>query len=168
MILFPKCYLKSVKEISIDLLEKNQIKGMLLDVDNTLIDFDRNILVGVEQWCESLKKKDIKFCIISNSNNEEKVKYVAKKLDIPYIFFAKKPLKMGFNKARKMLNLESNQIAVVGDQIFTDVLGANRCKMFSILVEPIAEKDIFITVIKRPIEKYIINKYKDSINRRNK
>ena len=58
-----------------------------------------------------------------------------------------------------MLSLQYNEIAVVGDQIFTDILGANRCKMYSILVEPIEEKDIFITLLKRPIEKYIKNRY---------
>ena len=58
-----------------------------------------------------------------------------------------------------------HQVAVVGDQIFTDILGANRCKMTSILVNPIQEKDIFITVIKRPIENYIKNKYKKDIEK---
>ena len=70
-----------------------------------------------------------------------------------------KPLKKGFKKARKMLDLQNCEIAAVGDQIFTDVLGANRMKMFSILVEPIEEKDIFVTLIKRPIENYIKNQY---------
>lgn len=58
-----------------------------------------------------------------------------------------------------MLNLDYSEIAAVGDQIFTDILGANRCKMYSILVEPIEEKDIFITLLKRPIEKHIKNRY---------
>ena len=58
-----------------------------------------------------------------------------------------------------MLDLNEENIAAVGDQIFTDVIGANRCKMFSILVKPIEEKDYLITRIKRPIEKMIINKY---------
>ena len=57
------------------------------------------------------------------------------------------------------MGLESNKIAVAGDQIFTDVLGANRVGMFSILVEPIEEKDILITLIKRPIENRIKRKY---------
>lgn len=71
----------------------------------------------------------------------------------------KNHLRSGFKKASKMLSLQYNEIAVVGDQIFTDILGANRCKMYSILVEPIEEKDIFITLLKRPIEKYIKNRY---------
>ena len=102
---------------------------------------------------------------MSNSNKEEKVKTVSEKLNIPYIFFAQKPLKMGFNKAKKMMRLQASEIAVVGDQIFTDVLGANRSKMTSILVEPIQEKDIFITVLKRPIENWIKNNYKKSITK---
>ena len=80
---------------------------------------------------------------------------VAGKLDIPYVFFAKKPLKIGFKKAQKYLKENSENIAVVGDQIFTDVIGGNRAKMFTILVEPINEKDFWYTKWKRPIERRI-------------
>lgn len=159
MVLYPDLYLNNVKEITYELLQKNNIQGLILDVDNTLIDYYKNMLEGVDKWCKNLKDKKIKFCIASNSNNQKKVSEIAKKLEIPYIFFAKKPLKRGLNKASKIMDLENNKVAVVGDQIFTDVLGANRCKMFSILVEPIEEKDIFITVIKRPIENLIKKKY---------
>ena len=65
-----------------------------------------------------------------------------------------------------MLELENNEIAVIGDQIFTDVLGANRMKMFSILVKPIKEKDIWITILKRPIENFIINNYLKQKNKK--
>ena len=80
-------------------------------------------------------------------------------LNIDYIMFAMKPLKKGFVQAKKKLNIKEENIAAIGDQIFTDVLGANRNKMFSILVEPIDKKDIWLTVVKRPIEKMIIKKY---------
>lgn len=160
MQLYPNYYLKSVTDVTEELLEKNKIKGIILDVDNTLIDFDHNLKEGLEDWIKLLKAKKIKFCVLSNSNKKEKVKKVAETIDVPYLFFATKPLKRGFKKAKEILKLKSEQIAVVGDQIFTDILGANRCHMLSILVEPIAEKDILITVIKRPIEKYIIKKYK--------
>jgi len=159
MILYPKLYLQNVTEITYEMLKNNNISGVLLDVDNTLIDYDKKLLDGVEDWIEKLKEKEIKFCILSNTNQKQKVENIATKLDIPYIFFAKKPLKSGFKKAQKKLELNEQEIAVVGDQIFTDVLGANRCKMFSILVEPINTKDIFITKIKRPIEECIIKNY---------
>ena len=73
--------------------------------------------------------------------------------------FAKKPLKSGFKKALEKLEMKPEQVAVVGDQIFTDVVGAKRMKMFSILVKQVGEKDIFITKVKRPIENAIIKKY---------
>ena len=159
MILYPKIYLENVTKINFEMLKENNIKGILLDVDNTLIDYEKNLLEGVEDWIKQLKEKKIQFCILSNTNHKEKVENVANKLEIPYIFFAKKPLKSGFKKAKKKINLREQEIAVVGDQIFTDVLGANRCNMFSILVKPIDEKDIFVTKFKRPIEDWVIRKY---------
>lgn len=162
MILYPKLYLNSVKEISLEILQKYNIKGLILDVDNTLIDYDKNMPDGVQEWAEVLKKAGIKLCIVSNTNQKEKVENVAEKINIPYIYFAKKPFKSGLNKAKKILELESNQIGVVGDQILTDIIGANRCKMFPILVKPINEKDIWITKIKRPIENKIIKKYQEN------
>ncbi len=122
MILYPDIYLKNVKEITIELLNKNNIKGLLLDVDNTLIDFNLKILEGAKEWCNDLKQNGIKICILSNTNKIEKVKMVAKELDLEYINFAKKPFKNGFKKAIKLLNLEPQNIAAVGDQIMTDVL----------------------------------------------
>ncbi|MCI8481896.1 MAG: YqeG family HAD IIIA-type phosphatase [Clostridia bacterium] len=163
MILYPKIYLNNVQQITYELLIKNNIQGLILDVDNTLIDYDKNMPEGIKTWCEDLKQEGIQFCIVSNSNKKEKVEMVANILKIPYIYFAKKPLKAGLVRAKKKINLPFEKIAVVGDQIFTDVLGANRCHMTSILVEPIKEKDIFITVIKRPIENYIKRKYKQKM-----
>lgn len=161
MKLYPKLYINNVKEITYDILQKNNIKGLILDVDNTLIDYYKNMPEGIKEWCNNLKNKNIKFCIASNSNKKEKIKQVSEKLGIPYIYFAKKPLKTGLIKAKNIMELSNNEVAVVGDQIFTDVLGANRCKMFSILVDPIKEKDMLITIIKRPIENIIKKNYKN-------
>ena len=80
-------------------------------------------------------------------------------LDLKFYYFAKKPLKFGFKKAQKYLNIDAKNIGVVGDQIFTDVIGSNRMKMFSILVKPLAEKDIWVTRFKRPIEDLVIKLY---------
>lgn len=157
--LYPKEFLNSVKDINIELLNKYNIKGLILDVDNTLISLDRKMPEGVSEWAKQLKEQGIKICILSNSNKIDKVGAVAKILNVPYIFFGKKPLKTGFLRAKEILKLENENIAVVGDQIFTDIIGANRCNMFSILVKPIEEQEYLITKIKRPIEKLIIKKY---------
>lgn len=159
MNLYPKLYLKNVMEITEELLNKNNIKGLILDIDNTLIDYDKNIPKGVDEWCNNLKCKGIKMCILSNTNKVEKVKKVADVLNLEYLYFAHKPNKKGFKRAQKLLNLCENEIAVVGDQIFTDVLGGNRMKMFTILTKPLDKRDICITVLKRPFEKLVIKKY---------
>lgn len=159
MSIYPKFYCKKVTDITIEYLKENNIEALILDVDNTLLDFDLNIVEGLEEWYEKIKSNNIKCVILSNSNKINKVKMVADKLGVTYICFATKPLKRGFKKAQKELNIPNKNIAVVGDQIFTDVIGANRCKMFSILVEPIDKKDIWITRFKRPIEELIVKKY---------
>ena len=160
MILYPKEYFNNVREISIEFLRKNEIKALILDVDNTLIDYEKKLSEETIKWAENLKKEGIKLYILSNSNKKEKVKTVAEKLKIEYEYFGKKPLKIGFKKVQKKLQENAQNIGVVGDQIFTDIIGGNRCKMFTILVEPIDEKDIWITLLKRPIENAIKNKYK--------
>lgn len=162
MILYPDADFKKVSEISIDFLNKNNIKALILDVDNTLIDYYKNLSQEIVAWTQELKRNNIKLYILSNSNKKSKVEEVAHKLDVPYKYFAKKPLKFGFRKVQKELQEKSENIATVGDQLFTDVIGGNRCKMFTILVEPIDRKDIWITMWKRPIEEYIIKKYKQT------
>lgn len=122
MIFYPNIYLNNVKDIKIEFLKTNNIKGLLLDVDNTLIDFDLKILEGAKEWCDGLRKEGIKLCILSNTNKIEKVKRVAKELELPYINFAKKPFKKGFKRAIDMLRLDAKNVAAVGDQIMTDVL----------------------------------------------
>lgn len=159
MKLYPNLYLNNLKEITIELLRKNNIKGLILDIDNTLIDFDKKLLEGCEEWCDNLKAQGIKMCILSNTNKQYKVKKVADILNLEYLYFAHKPNKKGFKKARELLNLEPQNIAVVGDQIFTDVLGGNRSKMFTILTKPIDTRDIWLTRLKRPFEKPILKRY---------
>jgi len=159
LILYPKIYLNSVTEINIDFLKKNNLKGLILDVDNTLIDYDRKLEQKVIDWCLGLKQKGIKICILSNTNHIEKVKIASDRLKLEYIYFAKKPSKSGFKKAKALLNLPAENIGVVGDQIFTDVVGANRCKMYPILVKPIDKRDIFLTRLKRPFERIVLKRY---------
>ena len=159
MIFYPNGYFKKVSEISLEYLKQNNIKGLILDVDNTLIDYYRNMSEETVEWANNLTQNEIKMCILSNSEKQEKVKAVAEKLGLEYSYFGMKPFKKGFKKAQKMLGLECKEIAAVGDQIFTDVIGSNRMKMHSILVEPIEEKDIWLTQIKRPFENYIKKKY---------
>ena len=168
MILYPDAHLNNVREITTNFLQNNKINALILDVDNTLIDYDKNLPEETIEWAKELKSNNIKLYILSNTNKKEKVKTVAEKLGTEYMYFAKKPLKSGFKKVQEKLKEPSQNIAVVGDQIFTDIVGGNRCKMFTILVEPIAEKDIWITMVKRPLENAIKKKYHKNMDKGSK
>ena len=160
MIFYPKSYFNSILEIDSNFFLKNNIKAILLDIDNTILDTEDNMVEGLEDWVKNIQNQGIKFCIVSNTNKKKKAERMSKILDIPYVYFAKKPLKFGFKKAKKMLQEENNQnIAVIGDQVLTDVLGANRCKMYSILVAPLKSSDIWVTKFNRLLEKQILKKY---------
>lgn len=163
----PNIYIKKVEDITIELLLKNKIKLLILDVDNTLIDYYEKLSESIENWSKEMKGQGIKLYILSNTNNKEKVEKVANKLEIPYKNFAMKPLKKGFLTIQKEVNIKSENIAVVGDQIFTDILGGNRCNFFTILVEPINDKkDYWYTAWKRPIENKIKKKYETKEEKR--
>ena len=159
MKIYPRLYCKNILEVTPEFLKENNIKALILDVDNTLLDFDLKIIDGLENWGKTMKENSIKCIILSNSNKETKVKMVADLLGIEYIKFAMKPLKRGFKMAQKRLEIPNENIAAIGDQIFTDVIDDNRMNMFSILVKPLAEKDLWMTRFKRPIEELVIKKY---------
>lgn len=160
MKIYPKVILNSVAEITVEFLQKNDIKALILDVDNTLINIERVIPEATKKWVKCMKENNIKLYILSNTNNKQKVGDVSNALDIPYRNLAKKPSKKGFIKVQEILQEKSENIGVVGDQIFTDVIGGNRANMFTILVEPIQKKEYWYTRWKRPIENVVKNNFK--------
>jgi hypothetical protein len=165
MILYPDYYCKNVMQITPDFLREHNIKGLILDIDNTLIDMNRTLLEGAKQWHEEIVDNGFKTIILSNTNKIDKAEAVATALNMDYINFARKPSKKGFIKAKSKLNLPEENIAVIGDQIFTDVIGAKRSNMFAILVEPIAKKEFWYTKWKRPFENLIIKRYLKTIEK---
>lgn len=159
MNIYPKFYCDKITDIKLEFLKQNKIEALILDVDNTLLDIDRKVVDGLVEWHDEIVKGGIKTIILSNSNKIDKIEKVANLLNIEYLYLGLKPLKRGFKKAIAKLDLKPENIAAVGDQIFTDVIGANRCGLFPILVKPISTKDIWITKWKRPIEQKIVDNY---------
>ncbi|MBR4110787.1 MAG: YqeG family HAD IIIA-type phosphatase [Clostridia bacterium] len=156
--LLPILRYRGVEHIEFEKLDRHNVKGILLDVDNTLIDYHKNLSDKIVKWVQEAKNKGFKICILSNSNKEEKIKKVADALEIKYIMFARKPLQAGFKKAINLLELKPENIAMIGDQVFTDVLGANIANMVSVYVDPIDRKEYWYTSWKRPIEDFILRK----------
>lgn len=159
--LYPNVYFDKIEKITIEFLQKNKIKALILDMDNTLINYKKEMPENIENWAKELNGQGMKLYILSNTNKKQKVVSIAEKLGIPYKSFAKKPLKSGFLKVQKELGFMPEQIAVVGDQIFTDVIGGNRCNMFTILVDAIDKKDYWYTIWKRPVENILKKKFKE-------
>ena len=153
-LLKPQARFKRITDITTDFLEEHNIKAIILDVDNTLIDLNKNPL----KWIEYIKGADIKICLASNSLKKQKIESLATKLDIPYIYFSTKPLKRGLKKAIDIVDEKPQKIAEIGDQLFTDVLGSNRLGMFSILTDPIQPESSFISKLKRNLEKKVLKK----------
>lgn len=110
---YPKEHFEKVEEITIEFLQKNKIKVLILDVDNTLIDYHRNLSESIIHWVGELKQQGIKLYILSNTNQKEKVEEVANRLEIPYRNLAKKPFKKGFLKIQQELKEEAENIGVV-------------------------------------------------------
>lgn len=153
----PNEHVKSVFEIDPLRLKRKGIKGIITDLDNTLVPWDvRDANPEIINWFEKMAKHEIKVMIISN-NNEERVSIFSEPLNIPYVHSARKPLRRSFNKAAKQLNLTNKQIAVIGDQLLTDILGGNLGGFYTILVVPIVQTDAKITRINRAIERRILN-----------
>ncbi len=145
--------LEKITDIDLEKLKQKGIKGLILDLDNTIVPWgeerpDKNII----KFVEKAKKEGFKLCLISNAP-KNRVSACGKILGIPGIGFAKKPFPPSLRKAQKeLLGLSAHEVAIVGDQIFTDILGGNMMGFYTILVEPITKKDFIGTKLFRLLE----------------
>ncbi|MCR4794627.1 MAG: YqeG family HAD IIIA-type phosphatase [Ruminococcus sp.] len=123
-------------DITPEFLEKHGIRGLILDVDNTLTTHDNPVPAeGIVNWLDCMKKNGIKLIIVSN-NHAERVRKFADPLGLDFVSDGGKPLKRGYTAAMKKMGLSASETAAVGDQLFTDVWGANFAKVKMLYVEP--------------------------------
>lgn len=124
------------------ILQHHQIKGLVLDVDETLVPFNKKeASVELQQWVGQIRAvADI--WLVSNNLSQTRIGNIAKSLDLPYIAGAKKPSRKRLKQAAEAMDLSVEQVAMVGDRLFTDVLAGNRLGMFTILVEPMVDPSI--------------------------
>lgn len=156
----PSSYVKSVFEINPNELLKMGIKGIITDLDNTLVAWDRkDATPEIIKWFDDMKSHGLKVIIISN-NNEERVKFFSEPLGVPFLPKARKPLRRTFKQGLNVMGLKKEEVVVVGDQLLTDVLGGNRAGFYTILVVPVVETDALITKFNRRIERTILNYFR--------
>ncbi|CAM3931796.1 YqeG family HAD IIIA-type phosphatase [Mesobacillus thioparans] len=153
----PDQHVKSIFEIDPDSLKEKGVKGIITDLDNTLVEWDRPTATPkLIEWFDNMRRNEILITIVSN-NNEKRVRSFSDPLQIPFIFQARKPMTRAFNKALKQMGLRKEETVVIGDQLLTDVLGGNRSGFHTILVVPVAQTDGFVTRFNRKVERRILN-----------
>jgi HAD superfamily phosphatase (TIGR01668 family) len=159
-LLRPKEYHKSIFEIDLDKLQQKGYRAIMLDLDNTMVRWNHpDPTPGLVDWLGQVKAKGFAACIVSN-NKGPRVSEFAAKVGIPFISNASKPRRKGFREAMARLGVAPEQTVVIGDQIFTDVLGGNRAGAYSILVVPIDPREFFFTQMVRKVERRVL-KYLD-------
>jgi len=152
----PDEYVKDVFFIKPEKLIENGIKGIITDLDNTLVEWDRpGATLEIIDWLNSMKQAGILVTIVSN-NNENRVKLFSDPLGIPFIHDARKPRRKSFGRALSLMKLRKEEVVVIGDQLLTDILGGNRKGLHTILVIPVASSDALITRFNRKIERRIM------------
>jgi len=155
-LLCPQIIVKTLYDIDINTLEQQGIRGIIFDLDNTIIPWDSpNMSPGIIQWLNNLLARGFNICLVSN-NMGKRVQTIAGIFGIPFVSRAYKPAKTGFRQAIAAMELTNSQVAVVGDQLFTDILGGNRLGLYTIWVAPISGKEFIGTKITRRLEKLAV------------
>ena len=156
--LFPTEYYDSTYSINFEKYYKLGYRGIIFDIDNTLVPHNAMHDERSRNLFKDLKELGFKVCFVSN-NKEPRVKEFNEEVGGQYIYKAGKPKKDGFQKAMNLMNTTRENTLFVGDQLFTDIWGANNAKLHSILVKQVAKKEEIQIVLKRLLEKPILLLY---------
>ena len=153
----PRHCTPSIKELDLAHLKKQGIKAIILDLDNTIVEWgETHVSPELIAWMERLKENGFKLCILSNGM-PSRVHLVARKLGIPAVPRAIKPRRGAFQKALSLLGTSCDETAVIGDQLFTDIFGGNRCSLYTVLTPPLSKREFFYTRMVRIIERMVLN-----------
>ena len=158
MLFKPTFWLKSVLNIDEKFLHENGVKALVLDLDNTLsMHGDPAAEAGVPEWLDEMRKLGIKMRIVSN-NTHKRVEPLAEKLGLPFTANGAKPLTFGISKAMKAMGSTKKDTLVVGDQIFTDIMGGNFKGVRTVLVEPFHLEKTWTFRLKRKLESLVFHR----------
>ena len=155
---YPDEYLDSTYEIDFDLLYKKGYRGVIFDIDNTLVPHGAPADARAEALFSHLKSIGFSCCLLSN-NQRPRVELFNKNIGVNFIEDAHKPSVKRYQKAMKMMGTDTENTLFVGDQLFTDVFGARRTGIHSILVKPIHPKEEIQIVLKRYLERIVLCAY---------
>lgn len=152
---YPDEYIDSAYEIDFERLFREGYRGLIFDIDNTLVPHGAPADERAIRLFDRLKKLGYRCCLLSN-NKKDRVASFNEKISVNYIEQAQKPSRRNYLKAMKIMDTVTNNTVFVGDQLFTDVWGAKRTGIYNILVKPINPKEEIQIVIKRYFEKIVL------------
>lgn len=164
---YPGEYLESAYGIDFEKLYQEGYRGIIFDIDNTLVPHGAPADDRAKKLFAALKKLGYRCCLLSN-NKEPRVKMFNDDVQVDYIFKAGKPKISGYERAMELMGTDKENTLFVGDQIFTDVYGANRAGIRTILTKPIHPKEEIQIVLKRYLEKIVLFFYKKSLKNEKK
>ena len=155
---YPGEYLDSTYVIDFDRLYEEGYRGVIFDIDNTLVPHGAP---ADERACALFAHlKELGFqCMLLSNNKEPRVKMFNDAVHVSYIYKAGKPSKAGYEKGMEIMGTNRENTLFIGDQIFTDIWGANKAGIHSILVKPIAKHEEIQIVLKRKLEKIVLGEY---------
>ena len=164
---YPTEYVESSYEINYEKLYQNGYRGIIFDIDNTLVEHGADADDRAIALVAKLKKIGFDVCFISN-NKEERVKRFNQKINTKYIYNAHKPSIKNYQRAMEFMKTDKTNTIFVGDQLFTDVYGANRAGIKSYLVKPIGKKEEIQIVFKRYLERIVLSFYRRKLAKQKK
>lgn len=158
--LTPDEMVDSIYHVDLAALQEKGIKAIIVDLDNTLVPWGTcDINQDLINWVNTVKNAGFRLAILSN-NSPSRVSEMAARLNIIGISKAVKPRRGGFRSVASRFGLSPGQVAVVGDQLFTDILGGNRSGMYTILVIPLSTREFIGTRLMRRLEKIFLGHIK--------
>lgn len=163
---YPGEYLESAYQIDFDKLYTKGYRGVIFDIDNTLVRHGAPADARAEALFARLKELGYRCCLLSN-NKEPRVQMFNQNIKVMYIHKAHKPRTANYKKAMRMMKTDTSNTLFVGDQIFTDIWGANRAGIRTILVKPIHPKEEIQIILKRYPEKLVLFFYKQWLKKGN-
>lgn len=165
-VFYPREYVESTYHIPFEKYYDKGMRGIIFDIDNTVVEHDAPADERAVVLMKRLKEVGFDVVLLSN-NDEERVKLFNDSVHVKYIYKAGKPGVKGYQKAMEMMGTKPDTTLFVGDQIFTDIFGANRAGIYSILVKPIAKHEEIQIVLKRYLEKIVLASYRRSLRKQN-
>ena len=160
---YPDVWMDSTYDIDFEALYERGIRALIFDIDNTLVEHGAPADERAIALFHRLHTIGFSMMLLSN-NKEPRVKMFCDKVEgASYIYKAGKPSKKGYRRAMKKMGTDEKTTVFIGDQLFTDVWGAKRCGIFSILVKPIDKKEEIQIVLKRYLERIVLHFYKKTL-----